>query len=76
MKRAMAKLVDCIEENIADPENTEICVLHADCPEKAEQLKKMIEERLGTKNFRVAEVGPIITCHAGVGVFGVYFRHK
>jgi len=76
MKRALAKLVDCIEENIEDPQNTEICLLNADCPEKTEQLKKMIEERLETTNFINKEVGPIITCHAGVGVFGVYFRHK
>ena len=76
MKRAMAKLVDCVEENIADPETTEVVVLNADCPEKSEMLKNMIAERLGTSNFKTAEVGPIITCHAGVGVFGVYFKHK
>ena len=76
MKRALAKLVDCIEENIEDPKNTEIHILNADCPERAEMLKNMVAERLGTDKFRLAEVGPIITCHAGVGVFGLYFRHK
>ncbi len=76
MKRAMAKLVDCVEENIEDLENTEIHILNADCPEKAEQLKAMIEERIGAKKFRMADVGPIITSHAGVGVFGLYFKHK
>jgi len=75
MKRAVSKLVDCVEENICDS-NTEIYLLHADCPEKAEMLKNMIAERLGSNNFKTVEVGPIITCHAGVGVFGVYFRHK
>ncbi len=76
MKRAIAKLVDCVEENIEDPQNTEIHILNADCPEKGEMLKSMVAERLGTDKFRLAEVGPIITCHAGVGVFGCYFRHK
>jgi len=76
MKRALSKLVDCVEENIEDPQNTEIHILNADCPEKGEMLEEMIAERLGTDKFRLAEVGPIITCHAGVGVFGVYFRHK
>ncbi len=75
MKRAVAKLVDCVEENICD-KDSEIVVLHADCPEKAEMLKNMIAERIGGENFVTVEVGPIITCHAGVGVFGVYFRHK
>lgn len=76
MKRAVARLVDCVEENIEDAQNTEICVLNADCPERAEMLKSMIAQRLGTDKFRMAEVGPIITCHAGVGVFGLYFKHK
>jgi len=76
MKRAIAKLVDCIEENIDDPQNTEVHILNADAPEKAEMLKSMVEERISPKSIRMAEVGPIITCHAGVGVFGVYFRHK
>lgn len=75
VKRAVAKLVDCVEENI-DDKNSEIAILNADCLEKAETLKNMIAERIGAENFRMAEVGPIITCHAGVGVFGVYFKHK
>lgn len=75
-KRALAKLVDCVEEKIEDPSTTEICLLNADCPEKTEQLKKMIQDRISATNFKNVEVGPIITCHAGVGVFGVYFRHK
>lgn len=76
MKRALSKLVDCVEESIEDPKNTEIHILNADCPEKAEMLKDMVAQRLGTDKFHMSEVGPIITCHAGVGVFGLYFRHK
>lgn len=76
LKRAIAKIVDYVEENIDDPQNAEIDIMHADAPEKAEILKKMIEDRISPKSIRVAEVGPIITCHAGVGVFGLYFKHK
>jgi fatty acid-binding protein DegV len=36
----------------------------------------MIEERISPKSIRIAEVGSIISCHAGLGVFGLYFRHK
>lgn len=76
MKRAVAKIVDHVEESIDDAENCEVCIMHADAPEKAELLKNMIEERISPKSIRVAEVGPIISCHAGLGVFGLYFRHK
>ncbi len=76
LKRAIAKIVDHVEESILDPENAEIYVLHADAPEKAEILKTMLEERISPKSVSIAEVGPIITCHAGLGVFGLYFKHK
>ncbi len=76
LKRAIAKLVDQVEENILDPENAEIYVLHAEASDKAEILKGMIEEKISPKSIRIAEVGPIITCHAGPGVFGLYFKHK
>lgn len=76
LKRAIAKIVDHVEENILDPENAEIYVLHAEAPDKAEILKAMLEERISPKSVSIAEVGPIITCHAGLGVFGLYFKHK
>ncbi len=76
MKRAVAKIVDHVEENIDDAENAEVFIMHADAPEKAELLKNMIAERISPKEIFVSEVGPIISCHAGLGVFGLYFRHK
>ncbi len=75
MKRAVAKLVDCVEENIADTES-EIIVLNADAPEKGDMLADMIAERIPGAKTVHRQVGPIIACHAGLGVFGVYFRHK
>lgn len=74
LKKAMSKIVDIIEEKIAD--GTNVCVLHADALYKAEQMCKMIENRIGEGRTYIREVGPIITCHAGVGVFGLYFEHK
>lgn len=76
IKRAVAKLVDCVEENIDDAENAVVYVMHANAPEKAELLSRMIEERVHPGKIVLNDVGPIITCHAGPGVFGVYFRHK
>lgn len=75
MKKAISKLVDCVAENI-DDEKSVVYVLHADAPEHAELTAKMIEEKIAPKEIRTIKVGPVITCHAGVGVFGVYFKHK
>lgn len=76
MKRALAKLVDCVEENIEETEEPEVAVLDADAPDKSEMLAKMIVERIPKAKIKFYKVGPIISCHAGLGVFGVYFKHK
>lgn len=76
LKKAISKIVDIVEEKITDDKDAKICVLHADAPEKAETMKKLLEDRLGEGKVYIREVGPIITCHAGVGVFGLYFEHK
>ena len=74
LKKAISKIVDIVEEKIADGAN--VCVLHADALSSAETMSRLIEERIGAGRTYIREVGPIITCHAGVGVFGLYFEHK
>ena len=59
-----------------DPENGTVYVLHADAPDKAEITAEMIKNKVSPKAVEIGKVGPIITCHAGVGVFGIYFKHK
>ncbi len=76
IKKAIAKMVDLTEEKIDDAENATVYVMHANAPERAEITAKMIEERIHPAKIVFCEVGPVITCHAGPGVFGVYFRHK
>ncbi len=76
IKKAISKMVDLVEENIENPEEATVYVMNADAVENAELTAKMIKERISPKEIVISDVGPIITCHAGVGVFGVYFRHK
>ncbi|MBR5613926.1 MAG: DegV family protein [Clostridia bacterium] len=76
LKKAISKMVDIVEENIDDPENSTVYVIHADAEDKAELTAEMIRNRVSPKNIQLSKVGPIITCHAGVGVFGIYFKHK
>lgn len=75
-KKAISKLIDEALEKMEDPENGEIVVLEADAKEKAELAVKLIEKKIGTKNVSVYPVGPVITSHAGLGVMGIYFKHK
>ena len=75
-KKAISKIVDEIIENMDNPEENEILVLDADAEEKADILVKFLEKKVKPKKISRHKVGPVITCHAGLGVMGVYFKHK
>ncbi len=76
LKRAISKMVDIAAEKIEDAENATVYVMHADAEKNAELVAEMLKTRINPKAIEIAKVGPIITCHAGVGVFGIYFKHK
>lgn len=76
LKKALATLVDYAVERMDSPEENEIYILHSDAPDKAEIIQKMIEEKVKPKKICIGKIGPIITSHAGLGVVGIYFKHK
>ncbi len=76
LKRAISKMVDIAAEKIDDAENATVYVMHADAEKSAEIVAEMIKTKVNPKAIELGKVGPIITCHAGVGVFGIYFKHK
>jgi len=76
LKKAISKMVNIAVENMADPENGEVVLLSNEADDKLEIAKKMVEEKLNPKKISTYDVGPIITCHAGMGVIGIFFEHK
>ncbi|MBQ2614426.1 MAG: DegV family protein [Clostridia bacterium] len=76
LKKAMSVLVDYAEERMDDPKNNEVIVLHSDAPDKVEIITQMLTERVNPNAISVMDVGPIITSHAGLGVIGIFFKHK
>lgn len=75
-KKAVSKLVDEAIEKMDNPGEGEVIVLEADAKEKAELAVKLLEKKLNPGKISVYPVGPVITSHAGVGVTGIYFKHK
>ena len=76
LKRAIAKMVDIAAERMDDPENSTVYVMHADALDKVELTVQMLKDKVNPKEIVIGKVGPVITCHAGLGVFGIYYRHK
>ena len=76
-KKSLDHIVDYMEEHMGSCRdmNDTIMVAHGNCPEDAEYLKNLIEERLGFKKFMVNSIGPMIGTHTGpticlAGYFG------
>ena len=76
LKKSLSVLVDFIEERMENPEENEVMILDSDAPDKVEVIEEMIRERIKPKTITYAKIGPVITCHAGPGLVGVYFKHK
>ena len=76
LKKAMSVLVGYAEERMENPEENEIIILDTDAPEKVEILEKMLRDKVNPKGFIYSKVGPVITAHAGLGLVGIYFKHK
>ena len=76
LKKAMMVLANYAAERMDDPENNEVILLHSDAQDKLEILQEMVAEKVHPAKITVVKIGPIITSHAGLGLIGIYFKHK
>ncbi len=64
-KASIRKLIRLTQETAEDPQDQTFYVLHADCPEEAENLKEMILKEFGCRDVVISRVGPVIGTHVG-----------
>jgi len=75
-KKAIIRLLDLVEEQIIDGQTLRICAIHANVPEKAQELLELASERF--RNYQIVEaftsgLSPAIGTHAGPGTVGLAF---
>jgi len=76
-KSALRLLADRAAENIEDPANAMPVIIHADAPEDAQRLEKLLHERIpGLTGIQTWYVGPVIGAHCGPGTIAVCFFGK
>ena len=76
-KQALRVLVDKAVENIDDPANADVIILHADAPEDAERLESKLREKIPALNkINTYYVGPVIGAHCGPGTVALCFFGK
>jgi len=76
-KRALRTLVDRTAENIENPQDQEVILLHGDVEEEALKLKDMLLQRIPElKSVRLQIIGPVIGAHCGPGTLALVFMGK
>jgi len=76
-KQALRVLVDKAVENIDDPANADVIILHADAPEDAERLESKLREKMpALEKIDTYYIGPVIGAHCGPGTVALCFFGK
>ncbi|HNX61194.1 MAG TPA: DegV family protein [Candidatus Limiplasma sp.] len=76
-KAALRYLADKTAENIENPAEQSIVIIHADAKEDADRLEGLLRERIPTlKNVEQYFVGPVIGAHCGPGTVACCFMGK
>ena len=70
---SLKALVDKMEETVTDPAQQTVFISHGDCLEDAEEVARMVRERLGVRDVKVNFVGPVIGAHTGPGVVALFY---
>lgn len=75
-RKAINYLADKAREYAEDAENNACIILHADCPEEAEELRGLVETVAHFKEVYVQYIGPVIGTHAGPDAMAICFMGK
>jgi len=72
-KRALARLVELIEEQCPKGPESHLCVMQAAALDEARSLAEVLKQRMGLANIPIYELPPAIVVHAGPGALAVAF---
>lgn len=72
-KKAMAAQLRKMEESWDRTMGNLVVIGHADCPERAEELKKQVKARFPDADIHTADIGPIISAHTGPGMLALVY---
>lgn len=75
-RRALRRLVQYVQENITEPENSTIAIMHSESKEDADLLEVMLLEAMPAGEVMKLPIGSVIGVHAGPGLLAVCFMGK
>ena len=75
--KALKTIVERTAENIEEPENQTVIILHGDAEDEARKLADMLRQRIpAIRDIRIQIIGPVIGAHCGPSTLSVCFFGK
>lgn len=75
-KKSLKRLVEIAEEKGVNLNNQTIAISHGDSLKEAEEVRDMMKEKFGCKDFIINTIGCAIGAHAGPGTITLFFLNK
>jgi DegV family protein with EDD domain len=72
-RKAIARMLDVIEERLGGKRMAEACVIDANNPTEGDDIAERVKERFGILTVSRTTVSPVIGTHAGPGTVGIAF---
>jgi len=74
-KKALATIIDLIEERTKGKKNIRLATLHANCPELARSVLDEAAQRIPNVESVFSELSPVVGTHAGPGAVGLAYMY-
>jgi len=75
-KKVIKRLGELVGENGSELAKQTVHISHGDDETAANELKSLLEETYGVKDFEIQMIGSAIGAHVGPGALSVFFYNK
>lgn len=75
-RRGLRRLVQYVQDNITDPENSTVAIMHSESLEDADMLESMLRAAMPIGEIVKLPVGSVIGVHVGPGLIAVCFMGR
>jgi len=72
-KKAMTTLISKMEQGWCPDFSQTVTIVHADNPQGAEELKKLVAHKFPESEIEIGELGPVIGAHTGPGLLALIY---
>lgn len=72
-KKSVSRLLELVDERVADKQPLHLAILHANAPQEACQILEQVSKRFRASEHLFSVVSPVVGTHAGPGTVGIAY---